>query len=131
MGVYGEMLDFFPEQFRSGTYFEQEPLINDGYTRGEIPPDETPITGVFQNNTSDIFDGNGNLVKRKGLYLWIMTPLVEGRFVRFQDVVYRIVVGNEWPSEGGFYEYQIKRLVGSNGDDAIEPAFNLGNNLLG
>lgn len=131
MGVYGNFFIPFPEQFRAGTYFDQEPLINDGYTRGEDPPDETPIIGIFQNNRSDVLNKNGNLVKKKGLYLWVESVLTEGWFVRFDDIVYRIVSGNDWPSEGGFYEYGIERLGGSNGDESDEPAFNTGGNLLG
>ena len=129
-GVYGEMLLYFPEQFRSGTYFDQQPLINSGFTRGEDPPPEEPITGVFQNNITDIHDKNGNLVKRKGLYFWTQTLLDEGKFIRFESVVYRIVAGNDWPSEGGFYEYPIERVGADNGDDATEPSFNTGSNLL-
>jgi hypothetical protein len=130
MGVYGNFFYPFPEQFRSGTYFFQEPKINSGYDRGEDPPDETPIIGIFQNNATDVHDKNGNLMKRKGLYLWVESVLQEGCFVRFEDVVYRIVNGNDWPSEGGFYEYGIERLGGDNGDDTTEPAINTGGNLL-
>lgn len=129
-GIYGVMTYAFPEQRRAGTYFNQDPKINSGYDRGIDPPDETPIIGIFQNNESDVKDGNGNIVKRQGLYLWVEQQLTLEYFVRFADVVYRVISGNDWPFEGGFYEYGIERLVGDNGDESKEPAWNIGSDSL-
>lgn len=122
MAIYGEMLLSFPEQFRSFTYFDMPALINDSYgTRTNI----STIQGVVQNAGTDIKDSNGNIVKTDEMNIWTMANLIHGRFIEFNSIVYRIIPGNDWPTEGGFYSYTIKKLVGSNGTSTDTQAWAL------
>ena len=38
-------------------------------------------------------------------------------------VIYRLVTDNDWPSEAGFFEYGLEKLVGSNGTVQKDPGF--------
>jgi hypothetical protein len=114
MGLYGNMLSYHPGQFREFTYFDMTPGTNSGYTINPNVPVST-IRGVLQNSTSKVADSNGNLVDINDERLWTNTILIRGYFVQFQDITYRIVDGNDWPFEGGFYLYTLERVVGDNG----------------
>ena len=118
MGAYSpNMLLHWPEQFRQFIYFDMSPNINSSYTMLADPAPRT-LWGVLQNSRSDIESSNGNLVSVNHESLWTDNKLDAGKFIQFtesQTIIYRIVVGNDWPNEGGFYNYTIERLVGDNG----------------
>jgi hypothetical protein len=119
-GVYGDLILSFPEQFRTYSYFDQTPNINSGYTPGA----ETTARGILQNAGSMVKDNNGNLVNQKSLNLWTQTKHQEGTFIRFGDApIYRIKSGNDWPTEAGYYNYGLEKLVGANGDATIDPGW--------
>jgi hypothetical protein len=112
MGVYGDMLMHFPEQFREMQYFDMLPKINSGFT---VDGSATTIWAVIQNAASAIKESNGNLISSDHMNLWTETKLKRGAFILFENVTFRIVNGNDWPSEGGFYMYTVERVVGDNG----------------
>lgn len=112
MGVYGDMLLFWPEQLREMQYFNMLPNINSGFT---IDSSAVTIWGVIQNAASAIKESNGNLISSDHMNLWTESKLTRGWFILFDSTTYRIVNGNDWPSEGGFYMYTIERAVGDNG----------------
>lgn len=113
MGVYSpDMLLHFPEQLRPFQYFNMEPGMNSGYTL-----DGSPVTvwGVIQNAASMIKESHDNLISSDHMNVWIDTKLTRGWFLSFENIIFRIVNGNDWPFEGGYYMYTIERLVGNNG----------------
>jgi hypothetical protein len=112
MAVYGEMLLFFPEQLREMQYFDMLPKINSGFT---VDGSATTIWAVIQNAASAIKESNGNLISSDHMNVWTETKLSRGHFILFDGTTYRIVGGNDWPSEGGFYMYTVERVVGDNG----------------
>ena len=112
MGVYGEMMLFWPEQFREMQYFDMMPGINSGFA---VDTPAVTIYGVIQNAASTIKESNGNLISSDHMTLWTETKLERGKFILFDSITFRIVNGNDWPTEGGFYMYTIERVVGDNG----------------
>jgi hypothetical protein len=114
MGIYGESLLHFPEQFRSISYFDQTPKFNDGWNTA-IPIGT--IRGIIQNKTSGVKDQNGLIVRNIQYYLWTLTSarVAAGKFIDFQSDVYRIIIDNDWPTEDGFYSYELEKVVGSDG----------------
>ena len=112
MGVYGDMLLFWPEQLREMQYFNMLPKINSGFT---VDSSSVKIWGVIQNAASAIKESNGNLISSDHMNLWTETKLTRGWFILFDSTTFRIVNGNDWPNEGGFYMYTIERVVGDNG----------------
>ena len=113
MGVYSpSMILHFPEQIRDFQYFNATPSVNSGYT-----PIGTPVTvhGVIQNDVTAIRESNGTIVNIDHMNVWIDSQLNRGWFLLFQETMFRIVNGNDWPFEGGYYLYTIERVVGDNG----------------
>lgn len=124
-GVYGDMLLFYPEQYRDLTVYEMTPGINGGWTR-TADSDQT-ITGVFQNTGGNrIKDSNGNLVNTGGLELWTATQDLAGKFTTYENQVYRINVNTNWNHEGGFQKYSLEKVVGNNGTESDNTTFNTG-----
>lgn len=124
-GVYGDMLLYFPEQFRDLTVFEMEPGINGGWTK--TANSDQRITGVFQNTSGNrIKDGNGNQVNSGGLELWTATQNLAGKFTNHEGQVYRINVNTNWNFEGGFQKYSLEKVVGNNGTESDNTTWNTG-----
>ena len=127
MGVYSpDMLLHFPEQLRPFLYFNATADINSSYT-----PVGSPVTvwGVIQNAASSIKESQGNLISSDHMNVWIDTQLTRGWFLSFSSVMYRIVNGNDWPFEGGYYMYTIERVVGDNGTPVTQ-TWNKGGTLV-
>ena len=135
MSVYGDMLLYWPEQRRSLTLFDMTPKINGGWTKvtdqnGNLIT--TTITGVFQNTSGDsTADSNGNLVHKKQLELWTEIGELEDKFTTYKGSVYRLKTDNDWESEGGFYRYQLEKVVGNNGTESDNATWNLGGGSFG
>ena len=136
MSVYGDMLLYFPEQRRSLSIYDMKPKINGGWdkvvdpTTGQVITQT--ITGVFQNTSGDqTRDQNGNLVHIKGMELWTETGGLSDKFTDINGSVYRLTADNDWESEGGFFRYTLNKVVGNNGAESDNAAWNLGGNSLG
>ena len=135
MSVYGDMLLYWPEQRRSLTIYDMKPKINGGWDKvvdqsGNLIT--TTITGVFQNTSGDsTTDSNGNLVHKKQLELWTETGGLEDKFTTYKGSVYRLKTDNDWESEGGFYRYQLEKVVGNNGTESDNATWNIGSNSFG
>ncbi len=130
MGLYGNMLSYHAGQLRSFTYFDMTPNVNSGYTINPNVPVVT-LRGVLQNAMSKVADSNGNLVDINDERLWTTSLLDRGKFVQFGTVTYRLVDGNDWPFEGGFYMYTLERVVGDNGTpDTNNYTLSLGGTVL-
>lgn len=135
MSVYGDMLLYWPEQRRSLTVYDMTPKINGGWTKvvdqsGNLITQT--ITGVYQNTNGDsTVDQNGNLVHKKQLELWTETGGLSDKFTDYQGSVYRLKSDNDWESEGGFYRYSLEKVVGNNGAESDNAAWNTGANSFG
>ena len=127
MAVYGDMLLFFSEQRRSLTVYQQTPLINGGWEK--VIDSDLVVTGIFQNTKpSQIKDGNGNLVLSSGFEFWSETGNLNDYFTQIKDKVYRLISMQDWETEGGFYRYSLDKVVGNNGSESDDTAWNLGPN---
>lgn len=135
MSVYGDMLLFWPEQRRSLSLFDMKPKINGGW---EKVVDQSgnlitiTITGVYQNTSGDsTVDSNGNLVHKKQLELWTETGGLADKFTNYNGSIYRLKSDNDWESEGGFFRYQMEKVVGNNGTESDNATWNLGGGSFG
>ena len=136
-GVYGDMLLAWPEQNRPLEVYDQNPLINAGWEAvrdqsGEII--KTTVMGVFQNTRGGgIKDSNGNQVETEGFEFWTHTGGLIGKFFERNGKVYRLSVpdNDDWSFEGGFYRYGVEKVVGNNGTESDNAAWNLGGNSFG
>ncbi len=127
MGVYSpSMLLHFPEQIRDFLYFNAEATINSGYTVIGTP---LTVSGVIQNSTTAIKESHDNLVSSDHMNVWIDSKLTRGWFLTFENIMFRIVNGSDWPFEGGYYMYTIERVVGDNGT-AVTQTWNKGGTLV-
>lgn len=127
MAVYGDMLLFFSEQRRSLTVYQQTPLINGGWEK--VIDSDLVVTGIFQNTKpSQIKDSNGNLVLSSGFEFWSETGNLNDYFTQIKDKVYRLISMQDWETEGGFYRYSLDKVVGNNGSETDDTAWNLGPN---
>ena len=112
---------------RSLTVYQQTPLINGGWEK--VIDSDLVVTGIFQNTKpSQIKDGNGNLVLSSGFEFWSETGNLNDYFTQIKDKVYRLISMQDWETEGGFYRYSLDKVVGNNGSESDDTAWNLGPN---
>ena len=137
-GIYGDMLLAWPEQNRQLEVYDQEPDINAGWTPETDPQTgkviTTTVVGVFQNTRGGgIKDNNGNLVTSEGCEFWTQTGDLAGKFFIRNSKVYRLSVPDDadWSFEGGFYRYGVEKVVGNNGTESDNAAWNLGGGSFG
>lgn len=118
MAIYGDMLCFFPEQFRQFDYFLMKPNVVASYTKRE---DVRKVTGVFQ------YMKKGELKREEDTQsdvniptFWTREKLKVGEgFIQKDDELYRIVNPADWLFEGGFNCYVLESFVGNS--DVQEP----------
>lgn len=126
-GIYGDMLLAWPEQQRSLTVYEMTPKVNGGWDI--VSGSSITIIGVFQNTRGGgIKDSNGNLVQTEGRELWTQTGDLEGKFITWNNEVYRLIDGNNWSFEGGFFRYGVEKVVGNNATESDNATWNTGSN---
>ena len=126
-GIYGDMLLAWTEQQRTITVYEMTANVNGGWTI--VPDSSVSIIGVFQNTRGGgLKDNNGNLVKTDGRELWTKTGNLKGKFFQWEGTVYRLIDGNNWSFEGGFYRYGVEKVVGNNATESDNASWNLGSN---
>ena len=63
---------------------------------------------------------------------WTETPLQAGRFISDGVYVYAVSVpeSDDWEREGGFYIYDLERVIGPDGTEIVKPTFNHGKGQL-
>lgn len=128
-GIYGDMLLAWPEQQRSITVYDMTAKVNGGWD--VVDGSQQTIIGVFQNTRGGgDKDSNGNLVRTEGRELWTRTGNLDGKFLTWDGVVFRLSAPdtNDWSFEGGFYRYGVQKVVGNNGTESDNAAWNLGGN---
>lgn len=112
MGVYGNMLAFFPEQIRTFTYLKMSPNVTASYSPREIIGD---VRGVFQYmKKGELLRENETLEDTNVPTLWTKQKLQVGDyFIQKGDELYRIVNPADWSFEGGFNCYVLETFVGN------------------
>ena len=128
MSIYGDMLDFFPEQTITIPYFDMEALQNDNYGPRIY---EMTTRGIVQTAKSSQEERNNNLVRESRYSWWTASGLLLGRFVQYDGITFRLKSDNDWPTQAGYFEYELEEVVGSNGSQSITPAWNTGSNSFG
>lgn len=112
MAVYGDLLSFFPEQFRMVSYFYMKPLNVASYTERE---DLGKVRGVFQYmKKGELKRENDTLEDTNIPTFWTRQKLKVGNyFLQKDDELYRIVNPADWLFEGGFHCYVLETFVGN------------------
>lgn len=112
MAIYGDLLSFFPEQFRMVSYFCMKPLNVASYTERE---DLGKVRGVFQYmKKGELKRENDTLEDTNIPTFWTRQKLKAGNyFLQKDDELYRIVNPADWLFEGGFHCYVLETFVGN------------------
>ena len=112
MSIYGDLLSFFPEQFRKFQYFLMRPNVVASYSKRE---EEKTITGVFQYmKKGELRREEDTLADVNIPTLWTKEKLnIMYGFVQKGDELYRIVNTADWLFEGGFNVYILETFVGN------------------
>ena len=112
MAIYGDLLSFFPEQFRMVSYFCMKPLIVASYTERE---DLGKVRGIFQYmKKGELKRENDTLEDTNIPTFWTRQKLKVGNyFLQKDDELYRIVNSADWLFEGGFHCYVLETFVGN------------------
>lgn len=116
--IYGDMLSYFPEQFRMFDYFTMKPNVVSSYTKRE---NIKKVRGIFQ------YMKKGELRREEDTLndiniptFWTREKLKVGEgFIQKDDELYRIVNPADWLFEGGFNCYVLESFVGNS--DVQEP----------
>ena len=112
MAIYGDLLSFFPEQFRMVSYFCMKPLNVASYTERE---DLGKVRGIFQYmKKGELKRENDTLNDTNVPTFWTRQKLKVGNyFLQKDDELYRIVNPANWLFEGGFHCYVLETFVGN------------------
>jgi hypothetical protein len=123
-GAYGSIMQAFPEQLITVTYFAMDPKHGSGWeTRTQV----RQIQGVLQcTGGRKVKESNGNLVTARTLNFWSEEELEAGRFIDDGSSVYRIASDNEWIREVGYTVYGLERVVAADGTETLDPDFSEG-----
>ena len=116
--IYGDMLSYFPEQFRMFDYFTMKSNVVSSYTKRE---NIKKVRGIFQ------YMKKGELRREEDTLndiniptFWTREKLKVGEgFIQKDDELYRIVNPADWLFEGGFNCYVLESFVGNS--DVQEP----------
>lgn len=126
MGIYGDMLLVFPEQFRTFTAYEMNALINGGFEK--VEGSEKDVLGILQNTKGNaIAEQGGNLVNKSVFELWTSSTNLDGLFIDIDGKPFRLIDSNNWVLEGGFKRYTLEMVGGNNATESDDTAWNLGN----
>lgn len=124
MGVYGDQLAFFSEQFRMFDYFSMNPLPSGSYSQRE---NLGKVKGVFQFvKRGDLLRENDTEADTNVPTIWTRTKLKVGNFIQMEDELYRITSDYPWKFEGGFYCYSLETFVGNSDAQTPFPYVNIG-----
>lgn len=126
MAVYGDILSFFPELFVSFDYYSLSTKVKAGYDNRQ---DLGKVTGIFQYlKKGELKRENDTITSVEVPTIWTRDTLVEGNFIAYGDVNYRIVKNATWLFEGGFSCYILEELVGNLDTQQPFEYVNLGQN---
>ena len=124
-GAFGSMLTAFPEAKVNVTYFNMQPLPGSGYGPRT---DVKALRGVMHCvGGRRVRTANGNAVIERQMRYWSDTPLQVGWFIDDGKYVYRVgIPDDDWSDEADMTIYTLERVVGADGTETVEPAFDQG-----
>lgn len=127
MAVYGNMLNFFNELFRSFDYFTMKPQVNASYSKRESLG---KVRGVFQYmKKGELQREEETLADVNIPTLWTKQKLSMGDyFIEKDGDVYRIKNSADWLFEGGFICYVLEEVVGNTDSQTPHEYVDLGQN---
>ena len=109
--IYGDMLSYFPEQFRMFDYFSMKALPVASYTERESLG---KVKGIMQFVKKGELTREGDTLNETDVpTLWTKKKLVIGNFITADEVDYRITNDYPWFFYGGYYCYGLEHLVAS------------------
>lgn len=124
-GIYQGTIAAFPELKVPFKYFNENPIVNGGYS------DTTPFvtkTGIFYSRGKQVQDNNGNWVTANSQTIWSTDELLQGYFVEFEGVVYRLMNSQTRTRQGGFFVYELDERIGNSTRTQFAPIAELGSN---
>jgi len=133
-GVHGTVMPFYTEELVPVTYFNMLPAIASGY--GARLSEKIIRVVIHTYSAPPNAEGdkarkvNDFVVNEKKPFMWAEDALTVGWFILHEDDVYRIVSANRWEREGDMVHYALEKVVGSDGTDTVNPAFNTGANTF-
>lgn len=126
MGVYGDVLSFFAEQFQMFDYFSMKPLPTGSY---EARQSLGQVKGVFQYvKKGDLIRENDTEANVNVPTIWTRKKLEAGNFIEKDGELYRITSDYPWKFEGGFYCYSLESFVGNSDEQTPFEDVNIGQN---
>lgn len=127
MAIYGDMLSFFPEQFRMFDYLHMTPQNVASYSKRE---NLGKVRGVFQYmKRGELKRENDTLADTNVPTFWTRQKLKVGDFfIQKDDELYRIVNPADWLFEGGFCCYILETVVGNTDEQEPHEYVNIGQN---
>jgi hypothetical protein len=123
-GVYGTIITAFYDLAETVTYFDQAPAA--GSSWGARTDVQTIQVVIQCKDGRRAKNSNGNLVTTRGIQIWYEGELTMGRFIDDGKLIYRIAKDDAWTNEAGFTIYGVDKIVGADGTEVTEPAFNNG-----
>lgn len=127
MAIYGDMLAFFPEQFRMFDYFHMTPQNIASYSKRESLG---KVRGIFQYmKKGELKRENDTLSDMNVPTLWTRQKLNVGDFfIQKDEELYRIINPADWLFEGGFCCYVLETVVGNTDEQEPHEYVNIGQN---
>lgn len=122
-GIYAGSVSVFPELKKRFSYFNATPLQNGGYSN---PTQPVTIWGIFYSKGSKVQDNQGNWVAANSQALWSIQELLQGYFVEFEGVVYRLMQNRDRSRQGGFYIYDLEERIGNSSTVQWAPVIQTG-----
>lgn len=128
VGVYGEQLAFFAEQFRTVEVFSMQTDTVAGFSNRQSLG---KYRGVFQYmKKGDLLRENETLSDVSVPTFWTKAKLQTGNFIDLLDEddedLYRIVNKQAWKHEGGFYIYILETVSGNTDEQEAHDDVDLG-----
>lgn len=123
--IYQGSLLSFGELKRTYSYFNANPLVNGGY---EKPTEPLKKSGIFYARGKKVQDSNSNWVTSSSQTLWSTEELLQGYFIEFEGVVYRLMNDKTRVRQGGFYVYDLEERIGNSTFNQYRPVAETGSN---
>ncbi len=123
--IYQGTINSFPELKVRFKYFNESPIVNGGYK------DATPFAdkwGIFYSRGKKVQDSNGSWVTSTSQTLWSLDELLQGAFVEFEGVVYRLMNDSDRARQGGFFIYDLDERIGNSTLKQFAPVAETGAN---
>lgn len=126
MAVYGDILAFFPEQFRMFDYYEVEAKTVAGYAKRKSLG---KIKGVMQYlKKGEYMRQNDTLADTSVPTVWTRAKLKSGNLLVIDGEDFRITNNQPWLFQGGFNCYILETFVASKDTQKPMPNVNIGQN---